>query len=221
MNIYFICPVRKLEKLAKTSIYWKRVKEKIEADVENLEKQGHIVRYPRRDTEQDDEVGLHIVEDHEDDIIWADQIRIWWYPKISEGSYFDYAQTRAANMFLPKDKRKQIVWMNIKEQETDIMFYAVYEPEIMRGHIEIYWHAKGKDSLWRLAQARMAKRLNPQKKIVLKNFDELEVTPKKSYANVAIATHLGLTANTAKTRQDLLRRLEVEKLALRTKKGEQ
>lgn len=68
-----------------------------------MEKQGHEVRLPYRDTNQIDEIGLRIVEDHEEDIIWADEIHIWWNPN-SIGSHWDFAQVRMAKRFMPKKK---------------------------------------------------------------------------------------------------------------------
>ena len=113
----------------------KEEKELILAYVQTLEHdQGSIVRVPFRDTDQSDELGLKIVQEHEDDIIWADEIHVWWNPA-SEGSLFDFAQ------------------------------------------------------------ARMAKRFMPEKKIVLANVGDVETTNDKSYTNVVLATHLELTPN--------------------------
>ncbi|MDD3101544.1 MAG: hypothetical protein PHE59_00120 [Patescibacteria group bacterium] len=121
-NVYIICPVRKLTD---------QEKERILNYVEDLEKKGYIVRCPFRDTPQEDEVGLRIVTDHEiNDILWADEIHIWWNPT-SEGSLFDFAQAR------------------------------------MLSHIK-------------------------ENKIILINVDEIEITSKKSYTNVLLATHFGL-----------------------------
>ena len=78
-KIYIICSVRKLIEEEKVEIL---------AYVDGLEEEGCAVRCPFRDTNQNDEIGLRIVEEHEDDIIWADEIHIVWNPG-SEGSLWD------------------------------------------------------------------------------------------------------------------------------------
>ncbi|MBI2047614.1 MAG: hypothetical protein HYT27_00595 [Parcubacteria group bacterium] len=103
-NIYMICSVRNAteEEKAKVLEY-----------VEALEKDGHTVKCPFRDTKQDDETGMRIVEEHEGDIIWADEIHIIWNPD-SQGSLWDAAQTRMAMHFMPE---KKIVVGNVLEIE--------------------------------------------------------------------------------------------------------
>lgn len=131
-KVYIVCSVRNRTKEEENRILTYVLK---------LEQQDCIVRCPFRDTDQNDEIGLRITEEHEEDIIWADEIHIIWNPD-SQGS------------------------------------------------------------LWDFAQARMAKRFMPEKKIILSNIDEIEITKDnkgriiKSYTNVLIATHLGLNKNT-------------------------
>lgn len=91
-KIYIVCPVRKLTEPEKVIIL---------EYVNQLEKDGHEVRCPFRDTDQIDEIGLRIVDDHEKDIIWADEVRIWWN-STSEGSLWDFAQYRMAKRFMPE-----------------------------------------------------------------------------------------------------------------------
>lgn len=128
-RIYIICPVRKITRGEKA---------RINRYVRALEAKGHEIRLPYRDTNQADEIGLRIVEGHEQDIIWADEIHIWWSNNYSEGR------------------------------------------------------------LWDFAQARMARRFMPNKKIILINESQIEVTRnekgdvEKSYTNVLLATHFGL-----------------------------
>ncbi len=97
---------------------------------------GHKVKVPFRDTDQDDEIGLRICEEHEKDILYADEIHIFLYPKLSEGWLYDFAY------------------------------------------------------------AKMAKQFFPKKKIVLVNINEVKITKKKSYTNVTLATHFGLSLTT-------------------------
>lgn len=91
-KIYIICPVRKLNE---------KEKNKILDYVNNLEKQGHQVKCPFRDTNQNDEIGLRIVEEHTQGILWANEIHIWWNPN-SEGSVWDLAQTYLAMKIMAK-----------------------------------------------------------------------------------------------------------------------
>lgn len=134
-KIYMICSVRKATK---------KEKKEIIAYAENLRNKGHEVRCPITDTNQVDELGLRIVEEHEDDIIWADEVHIIWNPA-SEGS------------------------------------------------------------LWDVAQTRMAKRFMPEKKIIVVNASEVQVTGEKSYTNVVLSTHVGL--NPKDSLKELKRRL--------------
>ena len=92
-NIYIVCPVRKLTEQEKVVIL---------KYVGNLEKSGHEVRCPFRDTDQVDEIGLRIVEDHENDIIWADQVHIWWN-RAPEGRYGILPSTGWQNVLCPKN----------------------------------------------------------------------------------------------------------------------
>jgi len=112
-KIYIICPVRKLTK---------HEKEVVLAYAQTLERDhGSIVRVPFRDTDQDDELGLRIIREHEDDIIWADEIHVWWNAT-SERSLWDFAQTRMARRFMPE---KKIHLVNVDEVEaTDQKSYT-------------------------------------------------------------------------------------------------
>ena len=122
-NIYIVCSVRGLEK---------EEKKEIDEYVADLESKGYQVRLPYRDTNQNDEFGMRIVEEHEEDIIWADEIHVWWNPD-SSGSH------------------------------------------------------------WDMGGARMAQKFMPEKKIILANTHKLTVNKGKTYGNVLLAMHLGLT----------------------------
>lgn len=134
-----ICSVRKATE---------KEKRDLTAYAEDLRKQGHEVLCPITDTNQTDDIGLRIVEEHEKEIVWADEIHIIWNPD-SEGS------------------------------------------------------------LWNAAQARMAKRFMPEKKIIVVNLAHVEPTDNKSYTNVILATHFGLTPPT--TLADLNKRMPKRK----------
>jgi hypothetical protein len=108
MNIYIICAVRKATEEEK----------KVVLDyAEQKEKEGYTVRCPFRDTNQEDEVGIRIVEEHEDDIIWADEVHAFWKAtpegkSTSEGSLWDAAQTRMAMRYSPE---KKFLMANIRD----------------------------------------------------------------------------------------------------------
>lgn len=121
-KIYIVCPVRKLTEAEKAIIL---------DYVNQLEKDGHEVRCPFRDTDQIDEIGLRIVDDHENDIIWADEVRIWWNPT-SEGSLWDFAQYRMAKRFMPE---KRIFIINLKN--IDITEHKSYTNVLLATHFRL------------------------------------------------------------------------------------
>ncbi|MCH7759218.1 hypothetical protein IID20_02590 [Patescibacteria group bacterium] len=182
MKIYIICPVRNRTK---------QEEKEINAYVADLEEQGNEVREPSRDTVQEDEIGLRITEEHEEDIIWADQVHVWWNPS-SEGSCWDVAQTLMAQEFMPD---KKIIWVN---QEPDLKEYInKYQQVVINKFLFIFWKPKDRESLWRLAQARMTKKFESEFKIYLFNPFLPQITEKKSYHNVALATFLKVTADSS------------------------
>lgn len=89
------------------------------AYVDALESRGCQVRCPFRDTDQSGD-GLAIVEAHENDIMWADEVHVWWNPA-SEGSLWDVAQARMARHFQPG---KRIVLINSGIQPTPEKSYT-------------------------------------------------------------------------------------------------
>lgn len=79
MNIFLICPVRNV---------LPEYKDGIDAQVTQLEQQGHKVYYPARDTNQDDPTGLNICNQNRQAIENADVIYVIWDGK-SQGVLFD------------------------------------------------------------------------------------------------------------------------------------
>ena len=112
-KIYIICPVRKITEHEKKVIL---------TYAQTLERDHNsVVRVPFRDTDQNDELGLRIIQEHEDDIIWAEEIHVWWNAT-SEGSLWDFAQTRMAMRFMPE---KKVHLVNIDEVDvTDQKSYT-------------------------------------------------------------------------------------------------
>ena len=78
--IFLISPVRKVPS--------REVEWAIAAYVTAREREGYIVHWPKRDTDQKDPVGLRICSDNRAAIARADEVHIWW-DKDSEGSKFD------------------------------------------------------------------------------------------------------------------------------------
>lgn len=89
-KIFLICPVRYGDHI--TTEEHRETQKKIRLYVEKLEKAGHKVYWPLRDTNQDDPTGLRICTDNAKGIIWADEIHVWWDPN-SQGSLFDFGMS--------------------------------------------------------------------------------------------------------------------------------
>jgi hypothetical protein len=121
-KIYIVCPVRKLTGSEK---------ELILKSVADLEKAGNEVRCPFRDTNQVDEIGLRIVGEHENDIFWADEVRVWWNPT-SEGSLWDFAQYRMAKRFMPN---KRLFIINL--DSVSITEYKSYTNVLLATHFQL------------------------------------------------------------------------------------
>jgi len=79
MNISIICPVRNL------SAEWK---DGLLRYTLALEREGHTVHLPFRDTEQQDRTGFNICTDHAEKMLAADEVHVAYDGK-SEGWLFD------------------------------------------------------------------------------------------------------------------------------------
>lgn len=91
MTIFLISPVRNVTK---------EEREKIEKYVAELERQGHAVHWPERDTNQNDKIGLRICRDNQWAIMNAREVHIWWQwteKRKSTGSLFDFGIAFALN----------------------------------------------------------------------------------------------------------------------------
>lgn len=200
IRIYIICPVRRIAERPD-------LKEQILAYEQELisekARQGLLceIRVPFRDTAQDDPIGLRITDEHEiNDILWADEIHIWWDPKWSEGSLWDWAQARLARHLRPEIK---IVGINVEEKDLPILvpdseiYLAPVDTKnqkfVVKDEIALFW-SQGSHStfLWMLAQARLARQIQKTTRIVIVNAKDIPPTLIKSYDNVALATHLNL-----------------------------
>ncbi len=181
--IYLICPVRKLTKSQK---------KEIDQYIKMLKSQGKDVKCPYSDTDQDDEVGLRIVKEHEKDILERDNIHIYWDPT-STGSLWDLAQVRLAQML---GIEKKILWINTRPDLIDFGFIWDCSANIKLNKNEnsfrLIWKHNDKVSLWKMAQIRMLKKLRPDIGFFIKNIKDLDIDSYKSYKNVMIATALGL-----------------------------
>lgn len=79
MKIFLICPVRNASE---------EQKEKLMQYIVDLEKQGHEVYYPARDTDQNDNIGYRICTDNKKAIRKSHIVHLFW-DKNSQGSLFD------------------------------------------------------------------------------------------------------------------------------------
>lgn len=79
MKIFFISPVRQSTPESK---------EACRQYVEKLEKKGHQVHWPIRDTDQTDATGIHICDTNLRKILEADEVHVW-YHETSTGIHFD------------------------------------------------------------------------------------------------------------------------------------
>lgn len=99
-KIFLISPVRKPKKnWIKRLAEWLRIipdlyeleQKKIEKYVEKLESQGHEVYWPKRNTDQNDPIGLDICINNGFGIFRSNEIHFWWVG--SSGSLFDFGMT--------------------------------------------------------------------------------------------------------------------------------
>ncbi len=121
MRIFLICPVRKGKKrwfrrfLEFVGVFTdKEIQEQkaIAKYVADLEKAGHKVHWPLRDTNQNDPIGLRICSDNREAILESGEIHIWWNKK-SQGSLFDFGMAFAFLAIF----RKKIVLANPESVE--------------------------------------------------------------------------------------------------------
>jgi nucleoside 2-deoxyribosyltransferase len=86
VKVFIICPVRN------ATFEDKAVQRE---HVAVLEKQGHSVHWPPRDTDQN-ETGLHICQTNRDAIAEADEVHLFYTPG-SQGTHFDMGMAFALN----------------------------------------------------------------------------------------------------------------------------
>lgn len=103
MRIFLISPVRQVTP---------EEREQIREYVTGLEKEGHSVHWPERDTPQDDPVGNIICDFNRQKILDANEIHLFYNPN-STGSLFDlgiawsaHKKLVLANQVEPTDGRK-------------------------------------------------------------------------------------------------------------------
>ena len=86
-KVFIICPVRGMNEKERSHL---------ETYVTALEKDGHVVHYPPRDTDQGDPVGLDICSQNKRALLEADEVHVYWNAS-SEGSKFDMGMAFAAD----------------------------------------------------------------------------------------------------------------------------
>lgn len=107
-KIFFISPVRQSTPESK---------EACRHYVEGLEKQGHRVHWPIRDTDQTDTVGIRICDINLVKILEADEIHVWHLPT-STGIHFDLGAVYMLIRIL--GYRKRVVFANRREFAKEI-----------------------------------------------------------------------------------------------------
>lgn len=110
MDIFFISPVR---------LVTPKTMEWCEQYVEKLEKQGHQVHWPIRDTDQNDPIGIRICDTNLRKILESDEIHIW-YLKESSGIHFDIGATYMLIRIL--GYKKKVVLVNKNEFKKELVF---------------------------------------------------------------------------------------------------
>lgn len=106
-KIFIICPVRNATVA---------VKRFLQEYIEKLEREGSIVHYPPRDTNQSDPVGDAICRTNFRAIVEADEIHVWYDLK-SLGSHFDLGGVFMLVEILEYEKK--VVVINADELQFD------------------------------------------------------------------------------------------------------
>lgn len=116
MKVFLISPVRGIDEATRL---------KIEAHVQKLEKQGHEVHFPLRDTKQDDPTGgYEICRANFRAMINAQEVHVW-YDETSNGSKFDMGGVFMLVEMLDWQKRVVIVNDNEVTDNLEKSFYKV------------------------------------------------------------------------------------------------
>jgi len=103
-------------------------------------------------------------------------------------AYADSLQNKGHEVVCPITDTNQV-------DDIGLRIVSEHEAEIIwADEIHIIWNPESERSLFDFAQARMAKRFVPDKKIIVVNLERVELTEHKSYTNVLAATHFGLVA---------------------------
>jgi len=109
MKIFFISPVRQASD---------DVIKKCQEYVAYLEKQGHEVHWPMRDTDQKDPIGIQICDTNLSKILEADEIHVY-YSKDSTGIHFDLGAAYLLVRVL--GHKKKIVFVNMNDFEKELL----------------------------------------------------------------------------------------------------
>jgi len=104
-KVFVICPVRNATL---------EIKQRLEDYVAKLEKDGYLVHYPPRDTDQSDPIGNQICEQNFRAILEADEVHVF-YDETSTGLYFDMGGTFMLTQVL--GYKKKIVFVNKDDVE--------------------------------------------------------------------------------------------------------
>jgi len=119
MKIFLICPVRLAEdwQISRMMEY-----------ISTLEKLGHQVHYPARDTKQEDETGgWNICTDNKNAIVASDEVHIFWDDK-SSGSLFDLGCAFTAGKRLVVANPESLNLSNTKSFHNFINYWNNHPP---------------------------------------------------------------------------------------------
>lgn len=118
MKIFLISPVANAEP---------KTQKRIKAYVKSIEKAGHHIHWPFRDTKQDDETGgFEICRKNFSEILDAEEVHIW-YDETSGGSKFDMGGVFMLVAMLKEKKKIVIVNDGEVVDDTKKSFYKVFK----------------------------------------------------------------------------------------------
>lgn len=146
--------------------------------VRRLETDGHRVHWPRRDTPQNDPIGLKICEANRAAIEAAEQVRVRYDPA-SEEVAFDLAMAFALG--------KQIIFISGEEAASENRCFVALTTSLVQAteykEVSVFWNPAARIVSISFLGVVFALR----KKIKLDNPGDLRPTPHKSFENILLA----------------------------------
>jgi hypothetical protein len=183
-RVFLISPVRDIDEA---------VEKEIKQYVSGLEAEGHTVYWPKRDTNQDDPIGLRICQDNREALYQSTSVHMW-VARSSQGSIFDLGMlyyflgdTRKAFKVINETAlgcRTPLMTLENVLFELGVTPNAFWRKSIyVSGEIWIEVKTNVPDRLFFMGMAFASLR-SQNKKIFLSNQDQISRTPTKSFENV-------------------------------------